>query len=165
MHDNLTELFKGHGRPGPATHRAQTEPDEEETCAAFGFLRGIRDQALAIEFRRRDGNSEWLSYNCLVSFRFNPSQGILLRFSADVVTLVLIRGSNLDVLVGDQPINLTDRGLQRHRITFVREMDEAELKRAGSHQPTIDRIEIAEFESHEEAREYLKKTAHAFLRE
>jgi hypothetical protein len=54
------------------------------------------------------------------------------------------------------------RGLQRHRITFIREMDEDELRKAGDGEPTIDGIEIVEFESHEEAMEYLKKTAPAF---
>ena len=62
------------------------------------------------------------------------------------------RGSNLDALV-NQSVNLTDRGLQRHRITYVREMDEQELRRVGEEGPTIDRIEIAEFESQEELRE------------
>ena len=47
-----------------------------------------------------------------------------------MVTLVLIRGSNLDALV-NHSVNLTDRGLQRHRIVWVREMDEAELRAAG----------------------------------
>jgi hypothetical protein len=60
--------------------------------------------------------------------------------------------------------NLTDRGLQRHRITWVREMGEEELQRAGRGEPTIDRIEVAEFESHEELTAWLKKAAPVFLR-
>ena len=78
------------------------------------------------------------------------------------MTLVLIRGSNLDALV-KQSVNLTDRGFQRHRILWVREMDEAELRKAGKGEPTIDRIEVAEFESHEELQEWLKKTAPSFV--
>ena len=67
-------------------------------------------------------------------------------------------------MIPDKEINLTDRGFQRHRITFVREMDEEELGKAGEGQPTIDRIEVGEFESTEEARDWLKTTAPAFLR-
>ena len=140
------------------------EAGEEESCSAFGYLRGIRDRALALEFRFRTGDSEWLSYNLLASWRFDPSVGLLLKFTGDVVTLVLIRGSNLDALVGEGTVNLTDRGLQRHRILWVREMDDQELRRVGERGPTIDQIEVGEFESQEEMREWLKKVAPAFVR-
>ncbi len=138
---------------------------DEESCLAFGYLRGLRERALAVEFRLRTGDREWLSYSCLVSWRHNPSVGLLLKFTTgDAVTLVLIRGSNLDMLVGHSLINLTDRGLQRHRITWIREMDEEELRKAGEGQPTVDKIEVAEFETQEELREWLKKAAPVFLR-
>ena len=124
----------------------------------------MNTRALAVEFRFRDGNNEWFPYSLLGSWQHNPSVGLLLKFTGDVVTLVLIRGSNLDALVGQSTVNLTDRGFQRHRITFVREMDEAELRQVGEGGPTIDKIEVAEFESHEELREWLKKKAPAFVR-
>ena len=129
----------------------------EGACPAFGFLRGMDARALAVEFRLRTGDSEWFSYSCLVSWRHNPSAGLLLKFTTgDGVSLVLIHGSNLDAPAGQAQVNLTDRGLQRHRIVFVREMDEAELRRSRGGEPTIDRIDIAEFETAEEQREWLK---------
>ncbi len=149
-----------HGKDKPRGE----EEGEEESCAAFGYLRGIRDRALALELRYRKGNSEWFPYSWLGPWQYNPSAGLLLKFTGDVVTLVLIRGSNLDALVNQNVINLTDRGLQRHRITWVREMEEQELRRVGQSGPTIDRIEVAEFESQEELREWLKKVAPAFVR-
>ncbi len=136
---------------------------DEDSCAAFGYLRGLRECALAVEFRFRDGNSDWFPYSWLGPWRHNPSAGLLLKFTGDLVTLVLIRGSNLDMLV-NQTINLTDRGLQRHRILWVREMDEEELRRVGEGGPTIDKIDVAEFESQEEQREWLTKNAPAFVR-
>ena len=138
--------------------------DDEESCPAFGFLRGLEARALAVEFRLRTGDSEWFAYSCLVSWRFNPSVGLLLKFTGDVASLVLIRGSNLDAPVGPAKVNLTDRGLQRHRIVYIREMDEDELRRARGGEPTIDRIDIAEFETVEEQREWLKAHATAFVR-
>jgi hypothetical protein len=156
-------------RPSGTTPREpEQDAAEEESCPAFGFLRGLRDRALAIEFRFRTGDSAWYPYSWLGPFRHNPSAGLLLKFSGDVVTLVLIRGSNLDALVTPHGINLTDRGLQRHRITYVREMEEDELRKVGEGGPTIDRIEIAEFaadEAREEQRAWLQKHAPAFLRE
>jgi hypothetical protein len=143
---------------------SQSGEPEEGSCPAFGFVRGIRDRVLAIEFRFRDGNSEWHDYGCLTTFRFNPSVGILMKFTGgDVVTLVLIRGSNLDALVNNS-INLTDRGLQRHRITYIREMDEEELRSVGESGPTIDGIEVGEFISTEMQEEWLKKVAPTLLR-
>lgn len=153
-------------RAGWLHTQQEAKPEEEEaSCPAFGFLRGIRERALAVEFRFRDGNSECYEYSHLASFRFNPSVGLLLKFTGDLVTLVLIRGSNLDALVNQGEINLTDRGLQRHRITWVREMDEEELRRVGEGGPTIDSIEVAEFESQEQIKEWLKKNAQAFVRQ
>ena len=137
---------------------------EEESCRAFGYLRGLHERALALELRFRTGNSEWFPYSWLGPWRHNPSVGLLLKFTGDVVSLVLIRGSNLDALVNDSGVNLTDRGLQRHRIVWIREMDEEELRKAGEGEPTIDAIEVAEFDSQEEQRAWLEKYAPAFLR-
>ncbi|HLN31824.1 MAG TPA: hypothetical protein VK395_29105 [Gemmataceae bacterium] len=136
---------------------------EDDSCSAFGYLRGLEARAMAIEFRFRDGNSETYPYSWLGPWKYNPSAGLLLKFTGDVVTQVLIRGSNLDALLPETGINLTDRGLQRHRIIYVREMDETELRRAGRGEPTIDRIEVAEFESQEELQEWVKKSAPAFF--
>jgi hypothetical protein len=147
-------------RAAPA---GEKEDDDEEMCPAFCSLRGIRDRALALELQFRDGNREWLSYSLLASFRHNPSVGLLLKFTSDLVSLVLIRGSNLDLPVGQNGIHLTG-GLQRHRITRVREMDEEELRKAGDGEPTIDRIEVAEFETQEEVQAWLKKVAPVFVR-
>jgi hypothetical protein len=171
-HD-VRELFSPSPRlppdgPGWASRETEKEKEKEEveeeaSCPAFGFLRGLSARALALEFRFRDGNREWFSYSLLASWRHDPSAGLLLKFTTgDLVTLVLIRGSNLDALAGGS-VNLP-HGLQRHRVLWVREMDEEELRRVGEKGPTIDRIEVAEFEAHEEMQEWLKKAAPAFVR-
>jgi len=174
MHDkrdisHLQHLPQLPGRAGglPAEHGngsdGAKDGAEESSCPAFGYLRGLTSQALAVELRFRDGNSDWFPYSWLGPWRFNPSVGLLLKFTGDVTSLVLIRGSNLDALVG-QTVNLTDRGFQRHRILWVREMDEGELRRVGEGGPTIDKIEVAEFETNKELREWLGKAAPAFVR-
>jgi hypothetical protein len=117
-----------------------------------------------LEFRLKNGNTEAFSYHLLSSVRYDPSAGLLLKFSGDVVTHVLIHGSNLDLVLKDRAVNLTDRGIYRHRVTYVREMDEAELRRIGEKQPTIDRIDIADFDNSEEMGVWLGKVAPAFAR-
>jgi hypothetical protein len=150
------------GRGGPP---AKKDVDSEEaSCAAFGYLRGIKDRASAVEFRFRDGNAIWFPYSWLGPFRFDPSEGLLLKFSGDLVYLVLIRGSNLDLPLNDGNMNLTSGGLQRHRVTWIREMPEDDIKSIGETGPTIDSINVAEFESHGDLKEWLSKNSPAFLR-
>ena len=139
------------------------EEAEEANCPAFGFLRGIRDRAAMIEFRFKNGNTASFAYGWLGQVRFNPSVGMLLKFTGDEVTLVLIAGSNLDAPVSSSAANLTDRGIAKHRVTFVREMDEEEARRTPEGQPTVDQILIGGFESAEEQREWLQRWAPAFL--
>jgi hypothetical protein len=142
------------------------EGDAEGTvasCGAFGYLRGIRDQSAAVEFRFRNGNSTWFPYSWLGTWQYNPSEGLLLKFSGDLVYLVLIRGSNLDKPLSEGAINLTHAGLQRHRVMWIREMSEEEIRQVGETGPTIDTIETEEFASHDALQEWLAKKAPAFL--
>ena len=145
--------------------RAKDTDDEvgEASCSAFGYLRGIRKRADAIEIRFQNGNSTWFPYSWLGEWKFNPSNGLLLKFSGDLVYLVLIRGSNLDRPLSDTTTNLTTSGLQRHRIVWMREMSEEEIRQVGETGPTIDRIQIAEFESNAELKKWLEANAPAFV--
>ena len=80
-----------------------------------------------------------------------------------MIYLVLIRGSNLDKPLSEGAINLTNAGLQRQRVLWVREMTDEEIERVGETEPTIDSIEVGAFATHEERLEWLKKKAPAFL--
>src|SRR5580658_7351550 len=120
--------------PPPASRAAYLqakEPEAEGTeasCKAFGYLRGIRDAATSVEFRLRNGNSSWFPYGWMGPWQYNPSEGLLLKFSGDLVYLVLIKGSNLDKPLNEGAINLTRGGLQRHRVLWLREMSEEEIR-------------------------------------
>lgn len=137
--------------------------DGEACCPAFGYLRGIRDHASAIEFRFRDGNSVWFPYGWLGTWWYNPSEGLLLKFTGDLVYLVLIRGSNLDKPLSEGSIDLLHAGLQRHRVLWIREMSEEDIQKVGESGPTIDSIHVVEFESNAELKEWLGKEAGGFL--
>lgn len=153
----------GYGAP-PSKKEPEPPDGGEASCAAFGYLRGIRDSAAAVEFRFKDGNSTWFPYNWLGTWHFNPSEGLLLKFSGDLVYLVLIRGSNLDKPLSDGSIDLMHAGLQRHRVLWIREMTEEDIRQVAENGPTIDSIMVGEFESHEALREWLGANAPAFLR-
>jgi hypothetical protein len=169
MQDETPHKDRLHRPPPPQglsgilqSKEADTEA-AESSCRAFGYLRGIRDQSAAVEFRFRDGNSMWFPYSWLGTWRFNPSEGLLLKFSGDLVYLVLIKGSNLDQPLRDGAVTLTHAGFQRHRLLWVREMTEEEIRQVGETEPTIDSIEVAEFESHGALKEWLSQKAPAFL--
>jgi hypothetical protein len=124
----------------------------------------IRDSSTSVEFRFLSGNSMWFPYSWLGPWRYDPSEGLLLKFSGDVVYLVLIKGSNLAKPLSDSSINLTHAGLQRSRVLWIREMTSDEIERVGETGPTIDSIEVAEFESSAALKEWLSQKAPAFTR-
>jgi hypothetical protein len=161
--DRLKGILRSEGKAtAPPTKEADAE-EAEVSCGAFGSLRGIRDLPGSLEFRFRDGNSTWFPYGWLGPWRYNPSEGLLLKFSGDLVYLVLIRGSNLDKPLNEGAINLTTGGLQRNRVVWIREMAEADIKQVGDTGPTIDSIQVQEFESQADLKDWLGKNAPAFL--
>ena len=156
-------LHQDKAAANPPIKEPETE-DGEASCVAFGYLRGIRDHAGAVEFRFRDGNSAWFPYGWLGPWRYNPSEGLLLKFSGDLVYIVLIRGSNLDMPLNEGSINLTTGGLQRQRILWIGEMSEADIKTVGETGPTIDSIQVAEFDTQTAVKDWLQQNAPAFVR-
>lgn len=162
--DRLKDILLSGEKGSSAKKEAEIEGVEAK-CEAFGYLRGLRDSSASVEFRFRDGNSTWFSYGLLGSWQYNPSEGLLLKFSGDIVYLVLIRGSNLDKPLTEGAINLTHAGLQRHRVLWIREMSKEEIDRVGETGPTIDSIEVGEFTTYEERREWIEKKAPAFISE
>jgi hypothetical protein len=162
--ERLRGILNQDGQPKRPSPKESESDGGEASCAAFGYLRGIRDEGVSVEFRFRDGTSAWFPYGWLGPWRYHPSDGLLLKFSGDLVYLVLIRGSNLDKPLGDGTINLTRGGLQRKRVLWVREMTEEEIQQVGDNGPTIDTIQVAEFESQAALKEWLSTNAPAFLR-
>jgi hypothetical protein len=163
-HRDKVQRYPGTG--GLNAYLQTKEPEAEGTeasCKAFGYLRGIRDSATSVEFRFRDGNSTWFPYSLMGIWKYNPSEGLLLKFNSDLIYLVLIRGSNLDKPLNEGAINLTHAGLQRHRVLWIREMTKEEIRQVGETGPTVDKIEIAEFETNVEVKAWVGKHAPGFL--
>src|ERR1700694_4773509 len=92
----LKGILHSQGKAADPPKKEEGTEEGEVSCGAFGYLRGIRDVPGTIEFRFRDGNSAFFPYGWLGPWRYNPSEGLLLKFSGDLVYLVLIRGSHID---------------------------------------------------------------------
>ncbi|HVS34971.1 MAG TPA: hypothetical protein VMS17_05275 [Gemmataceae bacterium] len=156
MKDNNLDIFALRSRAGqprsssPLDRATAADADaDEEECQAFGYLRGIRDTALSLEFRFANGNRQAFPYSWLGPATYNPSAGLLLKFVGDLVYLVLLEGSNLNALVNGA-VSLYDRGIQRHRITWVKEMTRQQAQQTADGEVTIERIRILSHRPDEE---------------
>lgn len=154
MADSL-ELLRNRAKeaqtqPGTTVDRNHKPAEEdEEACAAFGYLRGIRDRALSLECRFANGNSKAFPYSWLGPSTYNPSAGLLLKFVGDLIYLVLLEGSNLNALVNNA-VSLYDRGILRHRVCWVREMTRPELQKAREGEVMVERIRVISHRPDEE---------------
>lgn len=120
-----------------APSEPEADPGQEENLGVFGWLRGIRDRAVMLELRRKDGSVAALGYSWLERIDFDPSDGITLKFAGQTVKIV---GRNLDAELQPQVRLLA--GLVRHRVLWIQEAswtDRLDDRRVG---PTIDAIEL-----------------------
>jgi hypothetical protein len=124
------------------THRSKLEEpanavlndnENEEDLGSFGWLRGMRERAVMLEFRSKDGRSIALDYGWLRKVEFDPSEGVVLHFDSQVVRIV---GRNLNKEV--RPNVRLLRGLHSHRIPWIQEASEANLLRAGDQNVVIE---------------------------
>jgi hypothetical protein len=107
-----------------------------EDLGSFNYLRGTRDRATMLEFRKKDGIVLALGYGWLERAEFNPSDGITLHFSGRKIR---IQGRNLNAEV--RPTVRLFEGITRHRIVWLREAKSAELLVAQQDACVIDLIE------------------------
>jgi hypothetical protein len=114
---------------------------EEETpddLGAFGWLRGVRDRAMMLELRRKDGSVVALAYAWLERAEFDPSHGITLKFGADKVK---ITGRNLNAEARSN-IRLF-AGIVRHRVPWIQEADRPAAMEAGKGAVVIEQFVIS----------------------
>lgn len=136
MSDSLLEKYVGkrsESRDAPPA----PETDGFEDCGAFGWLRGIRDRAIMLEIRHKNGHITALGYAWLDSAEFDPSDGINLRFSGKTVSII---GRNLNGEVRPN-IRLFD-GLVRHRVPWIQEAGGSASLQAHQGAAIIDEIDV-----------------------
>ncbi|MBS0265386.1 MAG: hypothetical protein JSS02_25855 [Planctomycetes bacterium] len=118
---------------------AQLADDSEETddLGAFGWLRGMRERAVMLELRHKDGTVTALAYAWLERVDFDPSEGLTLKFSG---TKVKITGRNLN---GERRPNVRMlAGILRHRVPWVQEASGSQLLEAGMEAVVVEQIKI-----------------------
>lgn len=132
-----TDLLDRHLPPRATLPSRDGEDESPVDLGAFGYLRGIRDRAVMLELRCRNGNVVAFPYHWLERADLNPSDGIVLKFG---VTTVKITGRNLNANARPN-VRLFD-GIVRHRVPWIEEADQEKAMTAGGGVVVIDRITV-----------------------
>ncbi|MFO0807546.1 MAG: hypothetical protein U0746_02900 [Gemmataceae bacterium] len=105
----------------PGGREAVREGEGEESARrCFAYLRGTRERALMLEFRRySDGGSFAMPYSWLGPHLFHPSHGIALVFAGPLSYVVSLIGHHLNTVTDD--ISLYERGILRQKVTWIAE--------------------------------------------
>jgi hypothetical protein len=135
MTDSLFKQFV-HRVPSAGDGR-DAEAEDTDDFGVFSFLRGVRDRALMLELRKKDGSVTALGYGWLERVEFDPSAGLTLYFGSQKVKII---GRNLAMELRPN-VRLLD-GLMRHRIPWIREAGEPEVLKAGAASLVIEKITI-----------------------
>jgi hypothetical protein len=94
--------------------------DAANDLGAFGWLRGVRDRAVMLELRKKNGNITAIGYAWLERAEFDPSEGITLFVMGQKIR---IKGRNLNAET-HFGVRLY-QGITRHRVPWIREAGEA----------------------------------------
>lgn len=113
-----------------------TDDGVTDDLGSFGWLRGIKDRAIMLELRKKDGNILAIGYGWLERVEFNPSEGITLMVLGQKIR---IKGRNLNGEVR-QSIRLFE-GITRHRVPWIQEADEPARMEGNDAVTLVDSIE------------------------
>jgi hypothetical protein len=135
--DYNSHLDKYFCRPKPANAAVEEEQDTVVENWGFGWLRGMREVALMLEVRHRDGHISAFSYATLDRAEFDPSEGITLHFGGKEVK---IKGRNLNVEA--RPNVRLFNGILRRRIPWIQVADEPSAFKAPKNSTVIEDVQI-----------------------
>lgn len=101
----------------PESERSdESEPEGLDDLGSFGWLRGIRDRAIMLELRRKDGSVSAFDYSWLERAEFDASEGIALHFGGKTV---VITGRFLNAEA--RPNVRLFASIVRHRVPWIQE--------------------------------------------
>ena len=107
-----------------------------EDLGSFGWLRGVRDRAVMLELRKKDGNILAVGYAWLDKAEFDPSTGITLHIGSQTITL---RGRHLNTET--RPHVRLFQGITRHRVPWIQEADEPSAMESQGQGTLVEEIE------------------------
>jgi hypothetical protein len=138
MSDSLLfqKYIAGNKELDPPDAAAENNSDATDDFGAFGWIRGLRDRAIMLELRKRDGNILAVGYGWLERVEYDPSSCITL-FLMD--QKIRIKGFNLNAEIRSS-VRLF-QGIVRHRISWIQEADQPTRLQARAHATVVEAIE------------------------
>src|SRR5580698_6848263 len=109
MGDELLRKYMGRSG-GQGTESDESELDSED-FGSFCSLRGIKDRAVCVELRKKNGDIMAMNFGWIEKFQFEPSEGITLHASGG--QKIRIKGRNLNA--GTRSLF---QSLCRHRVLW-----------------------------------------------
>jgi hypothetical protein len=134
MSDRASDIFGLKRKDGGA---GSADGEAADDLGAFGWLRGVQDRALMLEIRHKDGRITAKGYSWLQSAEFNPSEGITLNFSGEMIR---ISGRNLNAEA--RPNVRLFAGILRHRVPWIQEADEPDVIEAPKDAVVIEAVKM-----------------------
>lgn len=132
-----TDLLDRHLPSRAAAQLRLSDDDSNDDLGAFGWLRGTHERAAMLELRKKDGTIIAYPYTWLEKAKFDPSEGILLKFGPDKLKII---GRNLNGEI--RPSVRLFAGIARHRVPWIQEADRAHAMEAGRGAVVIEAIEV-----------------------
>lgn len=136
MSGKILERYTARNGANGAGDAPIADQGEIDDLGCFGWLRGIRDRSLSLEFRRSNGNIMAIPYHTIDRFEFDPSEGITLSVGGREIR---IKGRNLNAEA--RPTIRLFEGLTRHRVSWVLEVDDRIDSAVPGGKTVIDTIE------------------------
>ena len=137
MTDSILQKYTGRTAESiPAIDSPLVETDSLEDLGAFGWLRGVRDRAVMLELRKKDGNVVAVGYAWLERAEFDASIGITLHI---VGKTIRIKGRHLNTEL--RPNVRLFQGITRHRVSWIQEADLPTAMESQGQGILVERIE------------------------
>ncbi|RIK66918.1 MAG: hypothetical protein DCC65_08195 [Planctomycetota bacterium] len=142
MSESILKRYTGRTVESLAEARAASESapmidnENADDLGAFAHLRGLRDRAIMLELRKKDGSITAIGYCYLERAEYDPSDGITLHVLGQKIRL---KGRNLNAEV--RPAVRLFEGITRHKVAWVREADPHESMTAADGDTVIDAID------------------------
>lgn len=126
------------GHANGSTDSASADGEGAEDFGCFGFLRGVRDRALMLELRKKDGSTLAIAYAFIERIAYNPDapeDGITIHAAGQKIRIV---GRNLDSAT---PAGVRLFGaIVRHRVPWIAESTQSASIASASGAVTVESI-------------------------
>lgn len=114
------------GRSGIGTQLPDVEESSCDDLGSFGYLRGVRERAVMLELRKRNGNTLAIGYAWIERMELDRSAGIILHVAGQPI---VIEGRNLNGPTTSRAKLF--EGLVWHRVPWIQELPVTETLGRG----------------------------------